>query len=63
MSLRITRALVTGIGGQDGAWLAAHLLRDDVEVVGTHRPASPAGNWRLDELGLSTHRRLRLLSQ
>lgn len=61
MSLRITRALVTGIGGQDGAWLAAHLLRDDVEVVGTHRPASPAGNWRLDELGLSTHRRLRLL--
>ena len=61
MTSRITRALITGIGGQDGAWLAAHLLRDDVDVVGTHRPASPAGNWRLDELGLAGHRRLRLL--
>ncbi len=61
MTSRITRALVTGIGGQDGAWLAAHLLRDEIEVVGTHRPASPAGNWRLDELGLSDHRQLRLL--
>jgi len=62
MSSRIQRALVTGVGGQDGAWLAAHLLRAGTEVIGTHRPASPSGNWRLDELGLSRHRLLELVA-
>ncbi len=56
----MTLALVTGIGGQDGAWLAAHLLGEGFEVVGTHRPASTAGNWRLEELGIQAHPRLRL---
>ena len=60
MTARIARALVTGIGGQDGAWLADHLLRAHIEVVGTHRPSSPAGNWRLDELGIAAHALLRL---
>jgi GDPmannose 4,6-dehydratase len=60
MTSRISRALITGIGGQDGAWLAAHLLRANVDVVGTHRPSSPAGNWRLDELGIALHAQLRL---
>lgn len=58
----MTLALVTGIGGQDGAWLAARLLRDGVQVVGTHRPSSTAGTWRLDDLGIAAHPRLRLVA-
>ncbi|MFZ1839391.1 MAG: GDP-mannose 4,6-dehydratase, partial [Dokdonella sp.] len=60
MSRRYTRALITGINGQDGAWLAAHLLGEGIEVFGTHRPTSPAGNWRLQELGLANHANLHL---
>src|SRR5690606_21032062 len=60
MSRRYARALITGINGQDGAWLAAHLLGEGIEVFGTHRPTSPAGNWRLQELGLANHANLHL---
>lgn len=60
MSRRYSRALITGVGGQDGAWLAAQLLREGIAVTGTHRPSSPAGNWRLDELAISTHANLQL---
>ncbi len=60
MKPRNARALVTGIGGQDGAWLAAQLLDESVDVIGTHRPSSPAGNWRLHELGIAGHARLHL---
>lgn len=60
MNRRYTRALITGVGGQDGAWLAAQLLREGIEVTGTHRPSSPAGNWRLDELGIAMHAALQL---
>lgn len=55
MKRRYSRALITGINGQDGAWLAAQLLGEGIEVIGTHRPASPAGNWRLQELGFANH--------
>ncbi len=60
MTRRYTRALITGINGQDGAWLAAQLLADGVEVIGTHRPTSPAGNWRLQDLGFASHRNLHM---
>lgn len=60
MSRRYARALITGINGQDGAWLAARLLGEGIEVFGTHRPTSPAGNWRLQELGLANHANLHL---
>lgn len=63
MSTPIERALVTGISGQDGSLLAARLLESGTEVVGTRRPvvtAEPA--WRLAELGIATHPRLRILS-
>lgn len=60
MSRRYSRALITGINGQDGAWLAAQLLADGVEVIGTHRPTSPAGNWRLQDLGFANHRNLHM---
>ncbi len=58
MTRRFSRALITGINGQDGAWLAAKLLGEGVEVFGTHRPTSPAENWRLQELGFSNHANL-----
>jgi GDPmannose 4,6-dehydratase len=56
----IRRALVTGISGQDGALLAARLLAAGGEVVGTHRPGGDAAGWRLRELGLAGHARLRM---
>jgi GDPmannose 4,6-dehydratase len=60
MNRRYARALITGVGGQDGAWLAAQLLREGVQVIGTHRPSSPTGNWRLEQLGITAHAHLRL---
>ena len=60
MNRRYSRALITGINGQDGAWLAAQLLAEGVTVIGTHRPTSPAGNWRLQELGFASHPNLQL---
>jgi len=56
----IRRALVTGIGGQDGALLAAHLLARGTEVIGTHRPGRAFDGWRLAEPGISGDARLRL---
>ena len=44
------RALVTGVGGFVGAHLAARLVADGWDVVGTARPGSPA--WRLGALGV-----------
>jgi GDPmannose 4,6-dehydratase len=55
-----TRVLVTGLGGQDGALLAARLLREGAEVVGTHRPQRELERWRLRELGIDAHPQLRV---
>ena len=60
MNRRYTRALITGVSGQDGAWLAAQLLREGIEVTGTIRPSGPAESWRLEELGVSAHTGLTL---
>src|SRR5262245_38310038 len=48
------RALVTGITGQDGAYLSKFLLEMGYEVVGVIRRSShkEAETWRLDWLGL-----------
>lgn len=54
-------ALITGISGQDGAYLAAQLLGEGDSVVGTLRPgATNESLWRLRELGIADHRRLHL---
>jgi GDPmannose 4,6-dehydratase len=47
------RALVTGITGQDGAYLAQHLLQQGYEVYGGIRRTSTRSLWRLDELGIA----------
>ncbi len=46
------RALITGITGQDGAFLSKLLLEKGYEVYGTCRPNSSPINWRLKELGV-----------
>jgi GDPmannose 4,6-dehydratase len=46
------RALITGITGQDGAYLAALLLEKGYEVFGSARPGS--SDWRLQELGIAS---------
>ncbi|MEO5558053.1 MAG: GDP-mannose 4,6-dehydratase [Dokdonella sp.] len=60
MSASTTKALITGITGQDGALLAARLLESGANVIGTHRPGRAPNLWRLRELGIHTHTRLQL---
>jgi len=45
------RALITGITGQDGAYLAKVLLEKSYEVYGTYRRLSTPNFWRLQSLG------------
>src|ERR1044072_2910216 len=44
------RAIITGITGQDGSYLAELLLSKGYEVVGTVRRASPPNFWRIQHL-------------
>lgn len=46
------RALVTGIRGQDAAYLAKFLLEKGYEVWGADRRSGDSSNWRLKELGI-----------
>jgi GDPmannose 4,6-dehydratase len=55
------RAFVTGITGQDGAYLAELLLAKGYEVYGAYRRTSSVNFWRLDELGVNGHERLKLV--
>lgn len=45
-------AFVTGVTGQDGAHLAAHLLRDGWCVYGGFRRGSSNKTWRMESLGI-----------
>jgi GDPmannose 4,6-dehydratase len=49
------RALVTGITGQDGAYLAEYLLQKDYEVHGIKRRASSFNTARVDHLYRDPH--------
>lgn len=57
----LTSAAITGISGQDGAYLAEFLLSKGYEVYGTFRRSSSVNFWRLEELGLLEHPRLHLV--
>jgi GDPmannose 4,6-dehydratase len=48
-------ALITGISGQDGAYLARFLLGKGYRVVGALRRSSSGAVSRLDELGIAQH--------
>lgn len=55
------KAIITGITGQDGAYLAELLLAKGYKVYGTFRRTSSVNFWRLEELGLREHPNLRLV--
>jgi GDPmannose 4,6-dehydratase len=55
------RALITGITGQDGAYLAQVLLEKGYHVTGTYRRSSSVNFWRIDELGITSHPNLSLV--
>ena len=54
-------AIITGITGQDGAYLAELLLDKGYKVYGTYRRASSVNFWRIEELGIEKHPNLHLL--
>jgi GDPmannose 4,6-dehydratase len=54
-------ALVTGITGQDGAYLAQLLLEKGYRVLGTYRRTSSVNFWRIEELGIEKHPQLQLV--
>jgi GDPmannose 4,6-dehydratase len=54
-------AVITGITGQDGAYLAELLLAKDYQVFGTFRRSSSVNFWRIEELGIAQHSNLRLV--
>ena len=57
-SSRPRRALVCGIGGQDGAWLASLLLSKGYEVTGTSRDANVVNRDGLRSLGIADQVRI-----
>ena len=54
-------AIITGITGQDGAYLAELLLAKGYKVVGTYRRTSSVNFWRIAELGVQGHANLDLV--
>ena len=45
-------ALITGVSGQDGAYLAEFLLKKNYKIIGTDRRSARGNNWRLSRLGI-----------
>ncbi|WP_427913611.1 GDP-mannose 4,6-dehydratase [Ramlibacter sp. MMS24-I3-19] len=54
-------AIITGITGQDGAYLAQLLLDKGYRVIGTYRRTSSVNFWRIEELGIQAHPSLELV--
>ncbi|EOK5732203.1 GDP-mannose 4,6-dehydratase [Vibrio vulnificus] len=54
-------AIVTGISGQDGAYLAKLLLSKGYKVYGTYRRTSSVNFWRLRELNVISNPNLELV--
>lgn len=55
------KAIVTGITGQDGAYLAELLLEKGYEVYATYRRTSSVNFWRIEELGIHKNPNLHLV--
>jgi GDPmannose 4,6-dehydratase len=54
-------ALITGITGQDGAYLAQLLLEKNYIVYGAYRRTSSVNFWRMDDLGVHNYPNLHLV--
>ncbi len=61
MSMNSKTAIVTGITGQDGAYLTELLLEKGYKVYGTYRRTSSVNFWRLEEVGAIGHPNLELV--
>ncbi len=59
--MSIKKAIITGVTGQDGAYLTELLLEKGYEVHGTYRRTSSVNFWRLEELGVDKHPNLHLV--
>ncbi len=54
-------AIITGITGQDAAYLAQLLLEKGYHVYGTYRRTSSVNFWRIEELGIEKHPNLKMV--
>lgn len=54
-------AIITGVTGQDGAYLTEFLLKKGYRIYGTFRRTSSVNFWRLNELGCMDHPNLELV--
>jgi GDPmannose 4,6-dehydratase len=57
----LKKAIITGITGQDGAYLSELLLGKGYTVYGTYRRTSSVNFWRIEELGIQNHPNLHLV--
>lgn len=57
----MTSSVITGVTGQDGAYLAQQLLEQGHEVYGAYRRTSSVNFWRLDELKILDHPNFKLI--
>ncbi len=55
------KAIITGISGQDGAYLSQLLLDKGYTVYGAYRRTSSVNFWRIEELGVASHPNLNLI--
>lgn len=55
------KAIVTGVTGQDGAYLAELLLDKGYEVYGAFRRTSSVNFWRIEDLGIRSDQNLHLV--
>lgn len=57
----LKKAIITGVTGQDGAYLAQLLLDKGYTVFGTYRRTSSVNFWRIEELGIRFNPQLHLV--
>ncbi len=55
------KAIITGITGQDGAYLTELLLQKGYIVYGTYRRTASTNFWRIEELGVQNDPKLHLI--
>jgi GDPmannose 4,6-dehydratase len=55
------KSIITGITGQDGAYLAELLLEKGYTVYGAFRRTSSVNFWRIEELGIQDHSNFHLI--
>src|SRR5574337_1605745 len=58
---RMKTALITGVSGQDGAYLVQLLLDKGYKVYGAYRRTSSVNFWRMQDLGVAGHPNLELV--